>query len=118
MCATQPYHAIAVLPSLCPLHFLVPTTSRLVRAPASIVHHLTSARPLRPVPIRRFEKYYGAMNRPQFKGSCGKCVRVRGTESGATGKELIVKIVDGEDGSCPIFMHTATRSPAPCDCDC
>ncbi|KAL4422941.1 hypothetical protein ABPG75_009138 [Micractinium tetrahymenae] len=49
----------------------------------------------------RFEKYYGAMNRAQFGGSCGKCVRVRGTESGATGKELVVMIVD----ECPECKH-------------
>lgn len=34
------------------------------------------------------------MNSAQFGGSCGRCVRVRGTESGASGKSFLVMIVD------------------------
>lgn len=38
---------------------------------------------------------------PQFDGSCGKCVRARGTEGGASGKWHVVKIVD----MCPSCSH-------------
>lgn len=36
------------------------------------------------------------MNHDQFPGSCGRCVRVRGTDSGASGDSFLVMIVDGE----------------------
>ena len=41
-----------------------------------------------------FETYFAAMNMDQFDGSCGRCVAVRGTGRRATGKTVIVKIVD------------------------
>ena len=36
----------------------------------------------------RWEKYYGALPVSQFRASehCGKCIRVRGTQAGASGK--------------------------------
>lgn len=49
------------------------------------------------------------MNSAQFGGTCGKCVRVRGTDSGASGKSFLVMIVDGERGPvCPC------RAARPC----
>lgn len=49
----------------------------------------------------QWERMYGAMNSAQFDGSCGKCVRVRGTEAGASGKSFLVMIVD----ECPTCSH-------------
>ncbi|KAL4426261.1 hypothetical protein ABPG77_009876 [Micractinium sp. CCAP 211/92] len=49
----------------------------------------------------QWERMYGAMNHAQFPGSCGKCVRVTGTDSGASGKSFLVKIVD----ECPECKH-------------
>ncbi|KAL4436562.1 hypothetical protein ABPG75_003701 [Micractinium tetrahymenae] len=40
-------------------------------------------------------------SRSIFNGQCGDCVRVRGTESGASGKSFLVKIVD----MCPTCSH-------------
>lgn len=37
-----------------------------------------------------FETYFGAMNKAQFGGSCGKCVAI----TGATRRRVVVKIVD------------------------
>lgn len=42
----------------------------------------------------KWEIMYGAMNSAQYSGWCGKCIRVRGTEAGASGKAYLVKIVD------------------------
>jgi hypothetical protein len=41
-----------------------------------------------------FEVYYGAMNWAQFPGRCGQCVLVHGTEAGASGAKILVKIID------------------------
>ncbi|KAL4437431.1 hypothetical protein ABPG75_004570 [Micractinium tetrahymenae] len=49
----------------------------------------------------QWERMYGAMNHDQFPNSCGKCVRVRGTDSGASGKSFLVMIVD----ECPECKH-------------
>ncbi|KAL4436563.1 hypothetical protein ABPG75_003702 [Micractinium tetrahymenae] len=49
----------------------------------------------------QWERMYGAMNHEQFPGSCDKCVRVRGTQSGASGESFLVKIVD----ECPECKH-------------
>ncbi|KAL4440519.1 hypothetical protein ABPG75_003520 [Micractinium tetrahymenae] len=49
----------------------------------------------------QWERMYGAMNRDQFPGSCGRCVRVRGTQSGASGDSFLVMIVD----ECPECKH-------------
>lgn len=49
-----------------------------------------------------WERFYGAMNSAQFGGDvCGKCVRVRGIDSGASGKSFLVKITD----ECPTCGH-------------
>ncbi|KAL4425919.1 hypothetical protein ABPG75_009935 [Micractinium tetrahymenae] len=42
-----------------------------------------------------FETYFAALNTPQYEqGLCGRCAAVRGTGSRATGKIVVVKIVD------------------------
>ena len=42
-----------------------------------------------------FETYFAALNHHQFSmGMCGRCAAVRGTGSRATGKTVVVKIVD------------------------
>ncbi|KAL4419449.1 hypothetical protein ABPG77_003562 [Micractinium sp. CCAP 211/92] len=49
----------------------------------------------------QWERMYGAMNADQFPGSCGKCVRVKGTDSRASGESFLVMIVD----ECPECKH-------------
>lgn len=68
------------------------------------------------------------MNHDQFPGSCGRCVRVSGTDSGASGKSFLVMIVDGEltvpagpwaglnmctVRSVPVAAHHLLPSPMP-----
>jgi hypothetical protein len=40
---------------------------------------------------------FAAMNYLQFDGTCGRCIRVQGTDSGASGQWYTVKIID----NCP-----------------
>ncbi|KAI7842252.1 hypothetical protein COHA_003893 [Chlorella ohadii] len=49
----------------------------------------------------KWETWYAAMNSAQFGGSCGRCIRARGTERPASGKWHVVKIVD----MCPSCSH-------------
>ena len=44
-----------------------------------------------------FERMFAAMNYLQFDGTCGRCIKVQGTDSGASGKWYTVKIID----NCP-----------------
>jgi hypothetical protein len=48
-----------------------------------------------------FERMFAAMNHAQFDGSCGKCIKVQGTDRGASGQWYTVKIVD----RCPGCSH-------------
>ncbi|PRW60471.1 Trafficking particle complex subunit 5 [Chlorella sorokiniana] len=49
----------------------------------------------------KFETWYAAMNSQQFDGSCGRCIKARGTERPVSGKWHVVKIVD----MCPSCSH-------------
>jgi hypothetical protein len=42
-----------------------------------------------------FETYFVAVNTPQFSNDiCGRCVAVRGTGGSATGRTVVMKVVD------------------------
>ena len=41
-----------------------------------------------------YETYFAAINMDQYDGACGRCVAVRGTGKRATGRRVVVKIVD------------------------
>ncbi len=58
-----------------------------------------------------FESYYAAISPARFGGSCGSCIAVRG----ATGRTLVVKVVDLCAGCKPndVDFSTAVSVPPP-----